>query len=69
MKKLTLFLIAVLTTLGLYAQNVNVSGTVTSSLDGEPLIGVTVMVKGSSTGTSSDVDGNFSISSKFAVAK
>ena len=64
MKKLTLFLIAVLTTLGLYAQNVNVSGTVTSSLDGEPLIGVTVMVKGSSTGTSSDVDGNFSISVK-----
>ena len=61
MKKLTLFLIAVLTCLGIYAQNVNVSGTVTSSLDGEPLIGVTIMVKGTSTGTASDLDGNFTI--------
>ncbi|MBD5176218.1 MAG: TonB-dependent receptor [Bacteroidales bacterium] len=64
MKKLTLFLIMVLTYLGIYAQNVNVSGTVTSSLDGEPLIGVTVMVKGTSTGTSTDVDGQFSINAK-----
>lgn len=64
MKKLILFLIAVLTSLGLHAQNVNVSGTVTSSLDGEPLIGVTVMVKGTTTGTASDVNGNFSISVK-----
>lgn len=64
MKKLTLLLIAVLTSLGMVAQNVNVSGTVRSSLDGEPLIGVTVMVKGSTTGTATDVDGNFSINAK-----
>ncbi|MDE5875528.1 MAG: TonB-dependent receptor [Muribaculaceae bacterium] len=61
MKKLTLFLIAIMTWLGAYAQNVSVSGTVTSSLDGEPLIGVTVMVKGSTTGTSTDIDGKFSL--------
>ncbi|MBD5418629.1 MAG: TonB-dependent receptor [Bacteroides sp.] len=61
MKKLTLFLIAVLTCLGVYAQNVNVSGLVTSSLDGEPLLGVTVMVKGTSTGTATDLDGRYSI--------
>lgn len=59
MKKLTLFLIAVLTWLGANAQNVNISGTVVSALDGEPLIGATVMVKGTSTGTSTDVDGRF----------
>lgn len=61
MKKLTLFLITMLTCLGLSAQGVNISGTVRSSLDGEPLIGVTVMVKGTSTGVSTDIDGNFSI--------
>lgn len=61
MKKLTLFLIALLTCLGVYAQDVNVSGTVVSASDGEPLIGATVMVKGSSQGTATDVDGNFTI--------
>ncbi|MDE5796260.1 MAG: SusC/RagA family TonB-linked outer membrane protein, partial [Muribaculaceae bacterium] len=61
MKKLTLFLIAIITWLGVNAQNVNVSGKVVSSLDGEPLIGATVMVKGSSTGVATDVDGAFSI--------
>ena len=61
MKKLTLFIIAMLTCLGLYAQDVNVSGTVVSALDGEPLIGVTITVKGTTIGTSTDVDGNFII--------
>lgn len=61
MKKLTLFLIALLTCLGLYAQEVSVTGTVVNNSDGEPLIGATVLVKGTSTGTSTDVDGNFSL--------
>ena len=61
MKKLTLFLIAILTCLGAYAQDVKVSGKVISSLDGEPLIGATVMVKGTSTGTATDIDGAFVI--------
>ena len=61
MKKLTLFLIAILTCLGAYAQDVKVSGQVISSLDGEPLIGATVMVKGSASGTATDVDGAFVI--------
>ncbi|MDE6769882.1 MAG: TonB-dependent receptor [Muribaculaceae bacterium] len=61
MKKLILFLIAIVTCLGVRAQDVNVSGQVISSLDGEPLIGVTVLVKNSSTGTSTDVDGRFRI--------
>ena len=43
------------------AQSMHVSGTVTSASDGEPLIGVTVMVKNSTTGTSTDIDGNYTI--------
>ncbi len=40
---------------------VTVSGTVTDADSGEPLIGVTVIVKGSTTGTLTDIDGNYSI--------
>ncbi len=61
MKKLTLLLIAILTSLGVYAQDVKVSGRVISNLDGEPLIGATVMVKGTATGTATDIDGAFQI--------
>ncbi len=43
------------------AQSMLVKGTVTSAADGEPLIGVTVMVKNSKTGTATDIDGNYSI--------
>jgi TonB-linked SusC/RagA family outer membrane protein len=43
------------------AQNTTVSGTVKSSADGLPLIGVNVIVKDTSTGAVSDFDGNFTI--------
>jgi len=45
------------------AQNNPVTGTVTSS-EGELLAGVTVMVDGSKTGTSTDIDGKFQINVK-----
>ena len=38
-----------------------ITGKVTSAADGEPLIGVTVSVKGTSSGTTTDLDGNFTI--------
>jgi outer membrane receptor for ferrienterochelin and colicin len=38
-----------------------VSGKVLSAEDGEPIIGATVMVKGTTAGTITDVSGNFSI--------
>jgi TonB-dependent SusC/RagA subfamily outer membrane receptor len=41
------------------AQNQQVSGTVTSGEDGGPLPGVNVLVKGSTTGTVTDLDGNY----------
>lgn len=39
----------------------NVTGTVTSAEDGEPLIGATVSIKGAKTGVLTDLDGKFSI--------
>merc|ERR1712086_818376 len=44
------------------AQNTTVSGTVKSSVDGLPLIGVNIIVKNTSSGAVSDFDGNFTIS-------
>ncbi|MCB0376715.1 MAG: carboxypeptidase-like regulatory domain-containing protein, partial [Sinomicrobium sp.] len=38
-----------------------VSGSVKDSENGEPLIGATILLKGSSTGTVTDFDGNFTI--------
>lgn len=39
----------------------NITGTVTSSDDNVPLIGVTILVKGTTTGAVTDLDGKFSI--------
>lgn len=59
-----MLLVAVLTTAGItaaYAQT-QISGTVTDDLGGLP--GVNVMIKGTSTGTSTDAEGNYSIGAK-----
>ena len=61
MKKLVTLLIAAATMLSAYAQSVTVHGTVVSAKDGEPLIGVSVIPAGSSTGVSTDLDGNYTI--------
>lgn len=52
-------LAAMFFSIGLYAQTV-VSGTVTES-SGESLIGVSIVVKGTTTGTVTDLDGKYSI--------
>ena len=44
----------------LFAQQIKVSGTV-SDESGEPLIGATVSVPGTTTGTATDIDGNFQL--------
>lgn len=44
-----------------YAQNRVVTGTVTDSKDGAPLLGVTVSVKGANAATSTNAQGNYSI--------
>ncbi|MCJ8211367.1 SusC/RagA family TonB-linked outer membrane protein [Mucilaginibacter sp. RS28] len=43
------------------AQAVKISGTVTGKSDGQPLPGVTVVVKGTTTGTQTGIDGKFTI--------
>lgn len=44
-----------------YAQTTSVSGSVTSAVDNLPLPGVNVLVKGTSQGTITDMDGDFTI--------
>lgn len=61
---LTTILLLLLSSISLKAnpsQSTGISGTVTSSTDQQPLIGVSVLIKGTSTGTITDFDGKFSI--------
>ena len=43
------------------AQERTITGTITSAEDGEPVIGATILVKGTSSGTATDLDGTYSI--------
>ena len=61
MQRFLLSLLALCLCLGLSAQNIKVSGQVVSDEDSQPLPGVSVIVKGMTRGTSTDLDGNFSI--------
>ncbi len=45
----------------MHAEKITVKGTVTSASDSEPLIGVSVYLKGAGTGVTTDIDGNYSI--------
>ncbi|MDA3816070.1 MAG: carboxypeptidase-like regulatory domain-containing protein, partial [Prolixibacteraceae bacterium] len=45
-------------------QEVTVSGTVTSAADGSPLPGVSVVEKGTTVGTVTNVDGEYSIATE-----
>lgn len=63
MRKLT-FLLACLFLIGVglvHAQSRSVSGKVLSAEDGQPIIGATVVVKGTNTGAITGVDGDFNI--------
>src|SRR5680860_1099867 len=40
---------------------IDISGSVTSSIDGEGIPGVNILVKGTGTGTVTDVEGNYSL--------
>ena len=47
-----------------HAQEITISGKVTDATDGSLLPGVTIVVKSTTTGTVTDVDGKFSIKVK-----
>ena len=63
MIKKILFLFFVVFAATAYSQDVTITGTVTDA-NSEPLVGVNVLVKGTTTGAISDIDGNFSVSGK-----
>ena len=59
-KKLLFSLLSLFMATLAYAQDITVNGTVVDDT-GEPVIGATVMVEGTSNGTTTDLDGNFSL--------
>ena len=60
-KRLMTFIACLFLSLGMALAQTQVSGTVTSSEDGSPVIGASIKVLGTNTGTVTDMDGNFSL--------
>ena len=63
-KRLTMTLATLSLSAGIAMAQSTVTGVVTSSEDGEPVIGATVKVKGSAEGTATNVDGEFKLNVK-----
>jgi len=63
MKKIKLSLFLLLFHVIVYSQSTNIKGSIKDK-NGEPLPGVTVQVKGTQIGTTSDLDGNYIINTK-----
>ena len=62
MKKLTYLLLCLITSIGLVsAQTTAVRGVVISAEDNEPIIGASILAKGTTVGTVTDFDGAFSL--------
>ena len=60
-KRLMTFIACLFLSLGMALAQTQVSGTVVSAEDGEPIIGASIKVAGTNTGTVTDVDGKFSL--------
>lgn len=62
-RKLALLLVCLLTGIGLVIAQTprKVTGIVTSEEDNEPVVGASVLVKGTTMGTVTDIDGKFTI--------
>ena len=60
-KKLTMFFTLFFLGIGILAAQTQVQGTVVDEL-GEPAIGATIQVQGTTQGTVTDFDGNFTLS-------
>ena len=63
-KRFYFFFLLCLLTLSGFAQEMKVTGIVTEASTGEPMPGVTIQVKGTTTGTISNVDGQYTIQAK-----
>ncbi|MDD2646228.1 MAG: carboxypeptidase-like regulatory domain-containing protein, partial [Bacteroides sp.] len=69
-RKLVMMLTCLLVSVGFaMAQTRTITGTVFSEEDGEPVVGASVLVEGTTTGTITDIDGNFTLSRVPAEAK
>ena len=60
MKKIVFTLFSLLLSIVAFAQSNTIKGSITDET-GEPVIGASIFVKGTKTGTTSDFDGNFSV--------
>ncbi|MDD3387173.1 MAG: carboxypeptidase-like regulatory domain-containing protein, partial [Prevotella sp.] len=60
-EKVKILLVMLFLCVGTAMAQVKVTGSVTSQDDGQPVIGASVIVQGSKTGTVTDVDGHFSL--------
>jgi len=59
---LSLLLVLLLSTTSVWAQALKVTGVVIDGTFNEPLLGATILEKGTTNGTTTDMDGNFSLS-------
>lgn len=59
--KLPLYVLLLLVGISAYGQNTTITGVISSTDDGMPLLGANVLVKGTTIGVVSDFDGNYSI--------
>lgn len=62
MQRILLTFLCVLLGASVFAQNGTIRGTVTDAENGEAMIGATVVIKGTTNGAATDIDGKFSIS-------
>ncbi|MCF0177786.1 MAG: TonB-dependent receptor [Bacteroidales bacterium] len=60
--KLTMTALLLMLSASLFAQNIQIKGTVTDAATGDPIPYASVVVKGSMTGTSTNLDGDYSLS-------
>ena len=61
MKRLLFFIAICMLSLGLYAQNLSISGVVTQAEDNTPLPGVSIVAVGTTIGAITDFEGSYSI--------
>ena len=58
-KRIAMILGGVILSCGMAFAQTSVTGKVTSSDDGEPVVGASIKIVGTNTGTVTDIDGNF----------
>ena len=60
-KRLATFIACLFLSLGMALAQIQVSGVVTSAEDGQPIVGASIKIVGTHTGTVTDIEGNFSL--------